>query len=716
MPLPSLFQLAAKSVAQRIHDEKIPLDFHLDTKSSNAVVRELLELDPKDIEKLKTHNKHLSRLSELDLRKCKIDEEGVSNLKNFKLHSLEFGSLYDLKMEFSDPTHWYSIDIVSLLERAVNTDSRKMMDHLGFAREAFLSFMSGWEEKISKLLPSLQSIKINYTTFCQQNQISRLCNSFPNLRTLDISSAVDLSTLEGIKNLKHLQTLVLRDVEIEGKDGYKELSELKSLRCLDVSGYNEELHINNRLIGSLLADNVRMENLEFLDCSMTSFQDHELKEFVKRHPKLMTVVAISTECNYSYIPTIDLLNYNSPDSTVKSLEYAITNDREELAEDCILFIAEKLNTNHHRLNDSEITGFVNALCYVLREAKDERSKYEAIQCFDQSSFFETKRFFHSFWLEIPGIVKLIFKSWEILKCPEFETKPALSWILTVFERMVNFLRMGKKLQDGLLSLIIEKTMELSCQHSDNIRKALLILIEVHRYMSLDQYTTFFTDKKMVEGLFEFAHYSIKLDTPSYQQIMELFVRYFYQASEEMLNYLVSNCQVVEKCHEQVMQISQLPIKGAQKHLSNIVVRLMCVIDTNGFRSPYEKTRALIFCSTLSLLLAHNLNREDINTKIKDFNDSWGRSSDLDCQKLTVKALNTIFTSEYSTDESVRFGLILMSTFLNPKFCLTHGYWKWMRTSLEGILNNTRSTKNTRELALSVLHAMACDIRWFSYYY
>ncbi|PIC44617.1 hypothetical protein B9Z55_004925 [Caenorhabditis nigoni] len=714
MLLPSFFQLAAKSVAQQIHNEKIPLDFHLDTKSSNTVVKELLELNPENIEKLKTYKKQLSRLRELDLRKCKIDQEGISNLKNFDLISLEFGPLLHLTPDFPGPTNSYGIDIVNLLKRAVNTNTQKMMVHFGYEE----ALMSGWEEKISKLLPSLQSLKIIGTKFCRQNQLTNLCNSFSNLRTLDISYAGDLSAINGIKNLKHLQKFVMRGFELEIIDGFKELSELKNLRVLDVSDYVQYPEIDNGVMKSLLTAEVRIENLEFLDCSLTSFQDHELKAFVERHPSLKTVVAISTECNNSYIPTIDLHNYNSPDSTIKSLEYAIRNDRDELAEDCIRFIAEKLNTNHDQLNDSEIKGFVNALCYVLREAKDERTKYEAIQCFATSSFFETERFFETFLLEIPGIVELLFKSWEHVKRSEIRRKTILSWILTVFERMVNFLRMGKILQDRLLYLIVEKTIELSCQHPDNIRKAASILIEAHRYMNLDLYTTLFTDMKMVEGLFEFAHYSIELDTPSYQQIMELFVRYFYQASEETLTYLVLNCEAVEKCHEQVMQISQLPIKGAQKHLSNIVVRLMCVIDTNGFRNPYEKTRGLIFCSTLSLLLAHNLieNQEDVNTKIKDFNDSWGRSSHLDCQKLTVKALNTVFTSEYSTDESIRFGLILMSTFIDPKFCLSKGYWKWIRRTLEGIQNNKKSTKKTRESASKILHAMSKDIRWSSYYY
>ncbi|CAO4364536.1 unnamed protein product [Caenorhabditis nigoni] len=703
MLFPSLFQLAAKSVAQQIHNEKVPLVFHLDTTPSNAVVRDLLKLDPKNIEKLKTHKNQLLRLSELDLRKCEIDEEGISNLKNFNLISLEFGSLYHLKTEFPDPTYSYKIDIVSLLEKALHKNSRSMMVHLGLAGENE-AFMSGWEEKISKLLPSLQSLKVTDAVFCPGFQLSNLYNSFPNLCVLNISYAENISTLKGIKNLKHLQKLVMRGIELD-IDGYKELSELKNLRFLDVSDYDSD---SFRVIKSLLTSEVRMQNLEFLDCSMTTVNDYELKEFVKRHPSLKTVVTISTSCDNSHIPTINLLNFLSTDSTIKSLEYAITNDRDDLAKNCIFFIGEKLDTSHDQLNDSEIGGFLNVLRYALKVSKNEMVKYFAIRCFAESRFFETKRFLKSFWHELPGIIELLFTSWEHLKCSETRRKAAFSLILAVFERMVNFLRMGKILQEKLLNFIVEKTVELSCQYPENSRKVTLILLDAHRYMSLDLYTTLFSDKKMVKGLFEFAHYLIRLDSFSYQQIMELTFRYMNQASKEMLNYLISNCQVVDKCYEQVMILSQLPNKVAQKHLSNIVLRLMWVIDTNGFRNPSDKSRALMFCSTLSILLSKKLieNREEINTKIKDFNDSWGQSNFLDCPNLNFMVIETILNSAHSTDESIRFGLLLMPSFVNVEcFLESKELWNWMKSVSEYFRNSRRRTKNTRESAEKVLQKM-----------
>ncbi|CAO4364545.1 unnamed protein product [Caenorhabditis nigoni] len=248
---------------------------------------------------------------------------------------------------------------------------------------------------------------------------------------------------------------------------------------------------------------------------------------------------------------------------MKSLKYALSNGRDEPAEACVQFITDKLIKFPKQLNDSEIRELINALSYVLRETEDQRTKYLAIFCFGKSSFFETKRFFNLFWLEIPGIVELIFKSWESFKWSQLK-RNAVPFILSVFKRIVEFLRFA------------------------------------HRFMSLEQSTVMCNNKKVMEGLFEYAQIFIKHNTFSNHRIMETIASYLNQASENTLKHLVSNCQAVEKCYEQVMKISS---KHSQKHLSQIVLRLMTVINQND---PNEKTKALMACSILALLLAKNL--------------------------------------------------------------------------------------------------------------
>ncbi|PIC44636.1 hypothetical protein B9Z55_004940 [Caenorhabditis nigoni] len=717
MLFPTLFQFAVRSVAQQIHNEKISFEFNLDAKSSNTVVRELLKLDPKNIEKLKKYKNQLSTLTELDLNECKIDVEGILNLKNFKLNSLEFGDLNHLKREFSDPAEYDGIDIVNLLENALNTTTQKMMVHLGFSGKG--KIIDDWEEKISKLLPSLQSIKINNSTSMNRYQFSNLCNSFPNLRVLDISHTKNLATLKGIKNLKHLQKLVMHDVgiywNIQYTMRYEELSELKNLRVLDVSAYDSQKPIRNiPVIRALLQAEVRMENLELLDCSRAFVEDHELREFVEHHPKLKTVVAISAGFNDLSIPTIELLNFFSTDSTLKSLEYALTNNNDDLVFNCINAIMKNLDTSHESLHDSDINRFLNALFYVSKATKNEAIKDMAIFCLANSSFFTTERFFTSFSLEIPGIVEFLFKSWDSL---ERESKWIPS-ILTLFKRIVDFLRFGRILQDRLMYFIMEKTVELSCQDPENMERVASILIAANRFMSLEQYTAMCNNTKVINGLFEISFELISKEPSLYQQIMEIIVSYLNEASEDTLKYLVSNYQAVEKCYKQVIWISRRPIRdeGGQKYLSHIVFRLITFINLND---PFEKTKALVSCSIISLLLAKNLidNRDYANTKIKEFNDSWDQSNLPDCV-LTRKRrfeLNTILTSEYSTDESICFALILISTFIDTEGYESREDWNWMRKMSEDIRNNEKWSRNTRESAERVLHTMdTIENEWDTY--
>ncbi|PIC44568.1 hypothetical protein B9Z55_004894 [Caenorhabditis nigoni] len=583
MSPPTLFQLAVKSLAQGIHEGKIPFDFNLDTKSSNAVFRELLKWDPKHFEKLKTHRNQLSKLTELDLRKCEIDKEGVLNLKNFKLHSLEFGILYRLKTKFPHAMNPNRIDIVCLLETVLNINSQKMIVHLGF--HDMEECMNGWEENISKLFPSLQSIKIQYKEFNEQCHFSKLCNSFPNLRILDISYANGLSTLKGIKNIKSLQKLVMRDVRLDDRDGYKELSELKNLRVLDVSSGRRR----NPIVGfrSLLESKVRIENLEFLDCSMTYVQEHELREFVEHHKALKTVVAISTACDNLSIPTIDLLNFVSPTSFGKCLKYAITNERDNLAVKCMKGISATLNTNYEQLNESEISEFLKILCYVLREAKDEETKHEAISCFASSDFFGTERFFSSCSLEIPGIVELVFKTWDNLKRPNRKFV-AHRCVVSLFQRIVNFLRFGRILQNGLLSFIMDKTSSMYITETFTPYGDLYkdILMRANRFMSVDQYAAMCNNTTVIEGLFKLSHNLIQWNLSSHQQIMKLIVSYMNQASEDTLKFLVSNGQIVENCIEQIMMISQFPTKDSQNHLLHLLLVFSSVMSDEQLKKCY----------------------------------------------------------------------------------------------------------------------------------
>ncbi|PIC44558.1 hypothetical protein B9Z55_004888 [Caenorhabditis nigoni] len=479
------------------------------------------------------------------------------------------------------------------------------------------------------------------------------------------------------------------------------------------------------VIRHLLTAEVRMENLEFLDCSMTTVQEHELRTFVEHHPKLKTVVAISTSCENLSIPTINLLNFITATSTVKCLKYAIGNERCNLVRRCMDVIPEKLNIIHEQLNDSEITELLNALCYVLRESKDDRIKHRAINCLSKSNFFETERFFSSFSLEIPGIVELVFKTCDNFECIRFQHAARRS-VFSVFNWILDFLRFGRTLQDRLLNFIMEKTIELSYRNSDQV--SIQILMRANRFMSVDQYTAMCSNAKVIKGLFAIAHHLIRWKSSSYQRIIDIIVSYLKEASEETLKSLVSNGEIVKNCLEDIMVISHFPTKDAQEHLLHFLLvfssvmsddqlrkcyggetvsRLMGVINTKGFRNPFEETRALLLCSILSFVLAKNLtnHRQLIKTRIREFKNNWGESSLLDCHEMSGKLLNALVTSRNSTDESICCCLILMFNFIYTEGYEADGLWNFMKTTSEGIRDNQNMAEYARKAAEAVLYEM-----------
>ncbi|PIC44393.1 hypothetical protein B9Z55_004770 [Caenorhabditis nigoni] len=386
MPFPTLSELAAKSVALGIHAETISLDFPLDTKSSNAVARELVKFKKeKDFKNLETFKNQLS-ITEINLRNCRFDAEAVQRLSNFNLVSLKFGRLLQ---GYSGDT----LDIVNLLIRATNNYSRRSMIHLGLPEER-RTLIAGWENEVSKILPNLQSIDISYKTFGERFQFSNFCTCFPNILVLDISEAIDLSSLQGIKNLKKLQKLIMHNVKFADFNGYEELSELKNLKYLDVSIYDKEKKTNP--IKEMLAAGVRMGALEFLDCSLASVTEHELKTFAENHPSLKTVVAICTPCDQSRISGVKMLNMSSPSSFSECFEYALLIDRQWLAVHFIADVIEKLQTSRGNLGNIEPRHLTKAVQFVLREPFDQAVKLLTWSYYVDSGFLNISEYRKTF--------------------------------------------------------------------------------------------------------------------------------------------------------------------------------------------------------------------------------------------------------------------------------------------------------------------------------
>ncbi|PIC44533.1 hypothetical protein B9Z55_004872 [Caenorhabditis nigoni] len=491
MPFPTLSKLAAKSVAQGINDETISLDFPLDTKSSNAIVGELLKLDENNFKKLEVFRNHLS-VTKIDFRSFNIDAAAVRNLSNFNLVSLDFGQMFHLEEYFpGDPWDNESLDIVSLLIQSTNISSRRSMAHLGLRTD--LEFIAGWETEVSEILPNLQSIDISFRIYNETFRFSNFCFCFPNLLVLDISDADGLSSLQGIRNLKNLQKLTMQYVKLEDVGGYEELSELKNLKYLDVSNTNQIKELREdrdwqetNSIKDMLAAGVRMEALEFLDCSWTSVTEHELETFAKNHPSLKTIATICTACDQTTISGVKMLNMSSRSSMSESLEYALLAGRDGLALDFIKKVLEKLKTSRENLSNTELRPITNAILFVLRESFDEHTKFWTLDYYLESGLFEHEISISMFSTDIPDMIELfynVFNRYHSTVC-----KIRISeFVFRMLEATVNSVRPGILIPDRVLSFVFEKTFDLDRQFPENRTQAIRIICQALVWMTLEQH-------------------------------------------------------------------------------------------------------------------------------------------------------------------------------------------------------------------------------------
>ncbi|PIC44534.1 hypothetical protein B9Z55_004873 [Caenorhabditis nigoni] len=486
MPFPTLSELSAKSVAQGIHNETISLDSVLDTKSSNAIVRELLKLDGNNFKKLEIFKIQLS-VTEINLRDCEIDADAVRNLSNFNLVSLDFGKLTQLGDDFSgDPREVGTLDIVNLFIQSTNDHSRRSLIHLGLSEDH--EFNAGWEAEVSEMLPNLQSIDISNKTFDERFQFSNVCSFFPNLLVLDISCALDISSLQGIRNLKNLQKLIMYYVYFDDITGYEELSELKNLRYLDVSGNDDSEDTNP--IEDMLAAGVRMEALEFLDCSWTPVTEYELETFVKNHPSLKSVAAIHTACGHTTISGVKMLNMSSMSSLSESLEYALLTERNMLALLFIEDVFENLKTSRGNLVNSELRHITNAVLFMLRESFDEHTKCWTLMWYLESGLFEHELSISMFSTDIPDMIQLFYNVFhKNSKRMTLYGKQAAGLIFQILETTVNSVRPGILMPDRVLNFVFEKTVELVCQFPEHQTQGSRIIRQAVKWMSWEQTLT-----------------------------------------------------------------------------------------------------------------------------------------------------------------------------------------------------------------------------------
>ncbi|CAO4364491.1 unnamed protein product [Caenorhabditis nigoni] len=400
----------------------------------------------------------------------------------------DFGELTQLKDNFpGDPWDVGTLDTVTLLIRSTDNHSRKSLFHLGLSAEQ--EFIAGWEAEVSEFFPNLQSIDISCKTFNERFQFSNFCDFFPNLLVLDISDARGLSSLQGIKNLKNLQKLTMHYVECDDINGYKELSELKNLKYLDVANATFNWEDTNP-IGDMLAAGVRMEALEFLDCSWTSVTGNELETFTENHPSLKTVAAMCTACHHTTISGVKMLNMSSMSSLSESLEYALLTERNMLALQFIQDVFENLKASRENLTNAELRHITNAVLFVLRNSFDGHTKFYTLEFYLESGLFEHELSISMFSADIPDMMELFYNVFDRYDLTSCKTR-TVRLIFQMFEATVNSVRPGILLPDRVLSFVLDKTVDLVYQFPEHRTyiQAILIIYQAEKWMSSEQILT-----------------------------------------------------------------------------------------------------------------------------------------------------------------------------------------------------------------------------------
>eukprot|EP00081_Caenorhabditis_elegans_P012487 NP_491255.2 Uncharacterized protein CELE_C50F2.1 [Caenorhabditis elegans] len=123
------------------------------------------------------------------------------------------------------------INLISLMNDTFNEATWQNLESLDITGSEL--FLNGWIRQIGSTLPSLKRLVIAGRTLTDQD-FSNLCNNFPNLLSLDISST-NITNLFGIGNLKTLQVLSSRNLEFESYMDLIGLFDLVNLRNLDIS-------------------------------------------------------------------------------------------------------------------------------------------------------------------------------------------------------------------------------------------------------------------------------------------------------------------------------------------------------------------------------------------------------------------------------------------------------------------------------------------------
>ncbi|KAF1758787.1 hypothetical protein GCK72_015247 [Caenorhabditis remanei] len=378
MEIARLSELSLQSVVDYIcngiYDN---VDYKLSPNLSNqiyhSVINKAKEAPNKNIIK---QIKNKLQLTKINHMYHKLNRNTMEMFRSHILDHLMIGFLDfdDFGRKYKDENDL--VDIVSVLEDSMTYYCRRNLKLLTIRVQ--LNYQSGWAEVVGEMLPNLETLNITGIKLTGQ-ELPNLCKSFPKLKTLDISFCA-VTNLNGISNLKNLEVLIIRGLNLATPEDMDDLFECKKLRMLDFakSNRNEGASVmwNYMKCGKVL------EELEFLDCNGTDIDKSMVEVLMSTHKKLRTIVTLDSILDFSTIPGIELLNSSTPQLMIKSLHYYIAVNRNPFISWMLSLFRKTYLVQWTEDGDQQVLrDFVRVICSAMKNfCWDPCVFYEGVKC------------------------------------------------------------------------------------------------------------------------------------------------------------------------------------------------------------------------------------------------------------------------------------------------------------------------------------------------
>ncbi|EGT51324.1 hypothetical protein CAEBREN_04222 [Caenorhabditis brenneri] len=364
---PTLFVITARKVAEYILEGKYKgVDYELCNTGSNIIfdiVKEKkhnLETDEQEeiAEEILLKMVKPSRMNFDNKRSYKMREWDLEMLREQNLVELKMGDMRELRgyvKEWDDETikrlrkiqpvtaRDY-FDIVDLLNQNLKLETKTSLTNLDISKSPFCRrdnlFPNNWTHALAQMLPNLRILKISGQNL-PSSEFQVLCENFPNLTSLDISST-GLVELTGIANLQRLEELAMGGLPIARTRFMNELYELNNLKKLDLNEHHCRDKGSTAMEFFARSENAIPGLLEF-DCSKSQITQEQLDYIVDRHSTLKKIIANGVDGLELDYEGIEVLSDDSIDSLLRSIDYFYAKGNHCRNNKNLFYIARKIN-------------------------------------------------------------------------------------------------------------------------------------------------------------------------------------------------------------------------------------------------------------------------------------------------------------------------------------------------------------------------------------